>query len=220
MNLRVRPADRPLCALGLAAAVLLVPAALRAEETPTPSPAPAASAPAQDAPVPSTVEVSSAEYVIRPGDVLQLVVWKEPELTRDVTVRLDGRITVPLLGDIDAAGSTPTRLGAELGKRLTRFVATPVVTVSVAQANSSRVYVLGQVVQPGAYPMTARITVLQALALAGGFKEFAKTDRIMVIHEGVGIEQGPIYVNYKRVESGIDLGQNVSLRPGDTIVVP
>jgi polysaccharide export outer membrane protein len=198
--------------------LLLATSTARAAQAPT---VPAGSRPpAADEPSPSTVEVSSAEYVIRPGDTLQIVVWKEPELTREVTVRLDGRITVPLVGDIDAAGTSPTRLGAELGKKLTRFVATPVVTVAVAQANSSRVYVLGQVVQPGAYPMSARITVLQALALAGGFKEFAKTDRIMVIHEGVGVEQGPIYVNYKRVESGIDLGQNVPLRPGDTILVP
>src|SRR4051812_15355020 len=139
-----------------------------------------------------------AEYVIRPGDVLQLVVWKEPELSRDVTVRLDGRITVPLLGDVDAAGRTPAKLGEDLGRRLTKFVATPVVTVAVSQANSSRVYVLGQVVQPGAFPLTGRMTVVQALALAGGFKEFAKTDRIVVLRED-SPKGRPIPVNYKRV---------------------
>jgi polysaccharide export outer membrane protein len=157
-------------------------------------------------------------YVIRAGDVLQLVVWKEPDLTREVTVRLDGRITVPLLGDVDAAGRTPADLSADLAKRLTRFVAAPVVTVAIAQAGSSRVYVLGQVLQPGAFPLTGRMTVLQALALAGGFKEFAKTERIVVIREDS--PEGPITVNYKKVEGGADLGQNVQLRPGDTILVP
>jgi polysaccharide biosynthesis/export protein len=161
---------------------------------------------------------TAAEYVIRPGDILQLVVWKEPDLTRDVTVRLDGRITVPLLGDVDAAGRTPAQLGGDLGKGLTRYVAAPVVTVGVSQANSSKVYVLGQVVQPGAFPLTSRMTVLQALALAGGFKEFAKTERIVVIREAA--PKAPITMNYKRVEAGDDLGQNVMLLPGDTIVVP
>jgi polysaccharide export outer membrane protein len=157
-------------------------------------------------------------YVIRAGDVLQLVVWKEPELTRDVTVRLDGRITVPLVGDIEAAGRTPADLGSDLAKRLTRYVSTPVVTVAVAQAASARVYVLGQVLQPGAFPLTGRMTVLQALALAGGFKEFAKTEKIVVIREDS--PEGPITVNYKKVEGGADLAQNVLLRPGDTILVP
>ncbi len=167
---------------------------------------------------PAAPVAADASYVIRAGDVLQLVVWKEPDLTRDVTVRLDGRITVPLVGDIEAAGRSPADLGGDLAKRLTRFVATPVVTVAVSQANSSRVYVLGQVLQPGAFPLTGRMTVLQALALAGGFKEFAKTEKIVVIREDS--PEGPITVNYKKVEGGADLGQNVLLRPGDTILVP
>ena len=157
-------------------------------------------------------------YLIGTGDVLQVVVWKEPELTRDVTVRLDGRVTLPLLGDVMAAGRSPTDLGAELGRQLTRFVDAPVVTVGVAQPNSARVYVLGQVVSSGAFPMTGRMTVLQALALAGGLREFVKPDRILVIRQDG--QRSPVAVNYKRLESGSDMSQNVALRPGDTVLVP
>jgi polysaccharide export outer membrane protein len=162
---------------------------------------------------------ASAEepYLIGPGDVLQIVVWKEPELTRDMTVRLDGRVTLPLLGDVQAAGRSPAELGADLGKQLTRFLDAPVVTVGVAQPNSARVYVLGQVVNSGAYPMTGRMTVLQALALAGGLREFVKPDRILVIRQD---GRTPVAVNYKRLESGGDMSQNVALKAGDTVLVP
>jgi polysaccharide export outer membrane protein len=157
--------------------------------------------------------------VVGTGDVLQILVWKEPELTREVSVRLDGRITLPLLGDVVAAGRTPADLGAELTRHLTRFLEAPVVTVAVAQANSTRFFVLGQVKTPGAYPLSGRTTVIQALALAGGFTEFAKTDRILIIRDDPGMRV-PLTVNFKKLEGDNDLGQNVLLRPGDTIVVP
>ena len=158
-------------------------------------------------------------YVIGAGDVLQVFVWKEPDLTRDVTVRLDGRITLPLLGDVVAAGRTPSDLSAELGRQLARFVDAPMVTLGVAQATSARVYVLGQVAQPGTFPLTGRTTVLQALALAGGLREFVKPDRILVIREEPGL-RAPLVVNYKRLEGGSDITQNLVLKPGDTILVP
>jgi polysaccharide export outer membrane protein len=158
-------------------------------------------------------------YVIGAGDVLQVFVWKEPDLTRDVTVRLDGRITLPLLGDVVAAGRTPPELSAELGKQLARFVDAPMVTLGVAQATSARVYVLGQVAQPGTFPLTGRTTVLQALALAGGLREFVKPDRILVIREEPGL-RAPLIVNYKRLEAGSDITQNIVLKAGDTILVP
>jgi polysaccharide export outer membrane protein len=158
-------------------------------------------------------------YVIGAGDVLQVFVWKEPDLTRDVTVRLDGRITLPLLGDIVAAGRTPAELSAELGKQLARFVDAPMVTLGVAQATSARVYVLGQVAQPGTFPLTGRTTVLQALALAGGLREFVKPERILVIREEPGL-RAPLVVNYKRLEGGSDITQNIVLKAGDTILVP
>jgi len=155
-------------------------------------------------------------YTIGPADVLRIIVWKEPDLTLDVTVRIDGMITFPLLGDLKAAGRAPSQLAENVTKGLERFVATPRVTVAVSQANSTRFYVVGQVARPGEFPLSTRTTVLQALALAGGFKEFAKAESIVIVRE----DQTVVPVNYKRIADGKDVSQNVSLAPGDTIVVP
>lgn len=164
-------------------------------------------------------EIVEGDYVIGPGDVLQIFVWKEPELTRDVTVRVDGKITVPLLGDLPASGRTPQQLGAELGKALGRFLSAPQVTLGIAQANSSRFYVMGQVNTPGVFPLAGRVTVLQGLALAGGLREFAKAENIQIVRQSQGV-QSFIPINYKRLEDGRDITQNVLLRPGDTVLVP
>lgn len=160
-------------------------------------------------------------YQIGPGDVLQVFVWREPDLTRDVTVRSDGRISVPLLGDVEAAGKTPDQLSVALATALGKFLASPQVTVGVTQPNSNKFYVLGKVNKPGEYPLHANLTVLQALALAGGFGEYAKADSITVVRSG-GAAGGQTVLpfNYKRVEDGRELGQNILLRPGDTIIVP
>lgn len=155
-------------------------------------------------------------YAIGPSDVLRIVVWKEPDLTLDVTVRPDGMITVPLLGDVPAAGRVPSQLAGALVARLEEFIESPRVTVSVSQATSARVYVVGQMMRPGEFPLSGRMTVLKALALAGGFKEFAKSDSIVIIRE----DQTVIPVNYKRIADGKDVSQNVLLAAGDTIVVP
>lgn len=155
-------------------------------------------------------------YRVGPGDVLQVVVWKEPELTRDVLVRSDGRATLPLLGDVDAAGRTPGQLADQIARGLGRFVTSPQVTVGVSQALSARVYVIGQVVRSGEIPLSVPLTVVQALALSGGFKEFAKTDSILVVSRDRVVTP----FNYKRFEAGRDLEQNVTLQAGDTIVVP
>ena len=162
---------------------------------------------------------AGGDYEIGAGDLLQVFVWKEPELTRDVTVRLDGKISVPLLGDVTAAGLSPQRLGEELTRSLSRFVETPRVTVGVSQAVSSRFYVVGQVGKPGEFRLTVPTTVLQGLALAGGFREFAKTDDIVIIRQQRG-PQVVLSVNYKKLAEGKDVSQNVMLKPGDTIVVP
>lgn len=160
----------------------------------------------------------AVEYVIGSGDVLQVFVWKEPDLTREVTVRLDGRITVPLLGDVQAAGQTPLLLSAEITKQLTKFLAAPQVTVGISQANSTRFFVVGQVARPGEFPLTAGTTLVQALALAGGFREFAKTDSIVIVrHQG---NPPFLSVNYKKLEDKSDISQNVLIRARDTIVVP
>jgi polysaccharide biosynthesis/export protein len=155
-------------------------------------------------------------YTIGVGDVLRVVVWKEPDLTVDATVRLDGMITMPLLGDVAAAGRGPGQLAAGLTAGLDQFVEKPRVTVTVVQATSARVYVVGQMMRPGEFPLSGGLTVLKALALAGGFKDFARPESIVIIRE----DQSVIPFNYKRVADGKDASQNVVLAAGDTIVVP
>jgi len=179
---------------------------------------------ASTAVAPQTLDAAASarsvlEYRIGAGDVLQLFVWKEPDLSRDITVRFDGKVTVPLLGDVEAAGRTPQQLGEELSRSLGRFLAAPQVTLGVSQANSARFHVLGQVGRPGDFPLARRITVLQALAIAGGFKEFAKTDSIVIIRQD-GDAETALSFNYKRVEGGKDLSQDILIHPGDTILVP
>jgi polysaccharide export outer membrane protein len=163
-----------------------------------------------------TVSAAPAGYVIGLGDVLRVIVWKEPELTLDTTVRLDGMVTLPLLGDVQAAGRGPGELASRLSTELEKFVESPRVTVSVSQATSARIYVVGQMVKPGEFPLSGRMTVLKALALAGGFKDFARPESIVIIRE----DQSVVPFNYKRVADGKDLEQNVLLAAGDTIVVP
>lgn len=179
----------------------------------------ATAAGARAAQQPAAAPPQVPEYRIGAGDVLQLFVWREAELTREVTVRMDGVVTVPLLGDVSAAGRSPQQLAAHLQSMLARYLEAPNVTVSVSQANSARIYVLGMVSKPGVYPLTQPTTVLQALALAGGFKEFAKTGGIVIIREAEG-SPSAIPVNYKGIEAGRDLAQNVLLLSGDTVVVP
>jgi polysaccharide export outer membrane protein len=170
--------------------------------------------PAADASAP--VSHLAPSYKIGPADVLQIVVWREAELTRDVEVRLDGMITLPLLGELQAAGRTPSELADTLSKALGKYVETPKVTVGVSRANSARFYIIGQVARSGEFPLTGRTTVLQGLALAGGFREFAKTESIVIVRP----DQTPIQINYKRIAEGKDVSQNVLLAPGDTVVVP
>jgi polysaccharide biosynthesis/export protein len=160
-----------------------------------------------------------ATYRIGAGDTLQVFVWKEPDLTREVAVRIDGKISVALLGDVDAAGRTPGELADELARQLKRFVGTPMVTVGVSQPNSTRFFVLGMVVRSGEFRPSGPTTVVQALALAGGFREYAKTDEILVLRQQGGTSRF-IPVNYQRLVSGRDGAQNVLLQPGDTVLVP
>jgi polysaccharide biosynthesis/export protein len=177
---------------------------------------PADNAAAQAAATPTP----DAPYLIGAGDGLQLFVWKEPELTRDVVVRLDGKITVPLLGDVQAVGRTPEQLGQEISAGLKRYLAAPQVTLTVREASGSRFYVIGRVARPGVFPLASNTTVLHALALSGGLLEFAKADKIIVIRRDRGGET-LLKVDYKKIEAGTDVAQNnITLQPGDTIVVP
>jgi polysaccharide biosynthesis/export protein len=155
-------------------------------------------------------------YRIGSGDRLQLFVWRETELTSELTVRIDGSITVPLIGDVRAAGLTPTEVSTAVQKKLAQYVNNPNVSVGVIAAQSAQFFVVGRVARPGAFPLDKPTRFLQALALAGGFLEFAKTDRVLIFRGGGRV----IPVNYKKLESGTDTSDNVLLQTGDTLVVP
>jgi len=177
-------------------------------------------APPEQAPTPAATATDDApEYYVAPGDVLRLSVWKEPELTTDVFVRLDGRITVPLVGDVKVSGRTTESVATEIRTRLRAFLEVPLVTITVHQANSARFYVVGEVATSGTFPLTGRITVLQAIAIAGGFRTFAKRERIVIVRERLG-EKSAIPFNFRDLEAGVRLEQNIPLLSGDIIIVP
>jgi polysaccharide export outer membrane protein len=158
-------------------------------------------------------------YVIGPEDVLDIKVWKEPDISRTVPVRPDGKISLPLLNDVRAAGLEPMQLQAVITEGLKKFISDPQVTVIVMQINSRRIFVLGEVARPGAFPMLPNMTVLQALSAAGGFSQFAKLSAIYVLRTEDG-HQVTLPFNYKEVVRGGKPEQNITLKPGDTVVVP
>lgn len=175
------------------------------------------SALAQQAAAPAAPAGQPAPYTIGAGDRLKLFVWKEADLTQEIVVRVDGMITVPLIGDVRAAGLTTADLSAVVQEKLARFVNSPSVTVGVVGAQSAQFFIVGKVSRPGAYALDKPTSFLQALALSGGFTEFAKSDRVLVFRAG---EAQPLVVNFKKLEGGTDPGENIQLRSGDTLVVP
>ncbi|MGH9706566.1 MAG: polysaccharide biosynthesis/export family protein [Candidatus Acidiferrales bacterium] len=162
---------------------------------------------------------SDPNYVIGPQDMLDISVWKEPGVTRTVPVRPDGKISLPLLNDVQAAGLTPMQLSTSLTEKLKKFMDAPQVTVIVTQINSQRVYVIGQVMRPGAYPLIPGMTILQALSSAGGFAQFANEKKVFLLRTVDGT-QTKSYFNYKQVLDGKRPEQNLVLKAGDQIVVP
>jgi len=168
--------------------------------------------------VPDSAPGVGPDYRIGADDVLKISVWKEPDLSETLPVRVDGKISMPLLNDVAAAGLTPTQLAALLTERLKKFVADPRVTVIVTAMNSQKVYVTGEVTHTGSMALTPNMTVLQALASAG-FTQFADTKKIYILRIENG-QQRKIPVNYKKLVKGDALDQNIVLKPGDTIVVP
>jgi polysaccharide export outer membrane protein len=161
----------------------------------------------------------SPDYTIGAEDVINISVWKEPELTMSVVVRPDGSVSLPLINDVNARGLTPMQLAAHLTARLKQFLADPRVTVIVTQINSRRFYVLGEVGRPGAFPLLPNMTVLQALSTAGGFREFANPSKIYVLRNENGAAKKYPF-NYKKVIAGKNIEQDILLKPGDTVVVP
>jgi polysaccharide biosynthesis/export protein len=160
-----------------------------------------------------------AGYELQPGDVLTVSVWKDADLTGDVLIRPDGGITLPLVGDIEAAGHTVEQIRAEINRRLGKFVPDPVVTVTVKEALGDLIFVIGKVNRPGQFPIERRIDVMQALSLAGGMTPFAAGNEIQILRRQNG-KQIAIPFHYRQVEHGRDLEQNILLRAGDTVVVP
>ncbi|MGD0793013.1 MAG: polysaccharide biosynthesis/export family protein [Terriglobales bacterium] len=158
------------------------------------------------------------EYVIGPEDVLHIAVWKEADLTATLPVRPDGKISLPLLNDVQAAGLTPKQLADSVTEKLKKYIADPRVTVVVTAINSKRIYLVGEVLHAGATPMLPNMTVLQALSSAG-LSQFANTKRIYVLRTENGKQQ-KLPVNYRKLVKGEQIEQNYVLQPGDTIVVP
>ncbi len=163
--------------------------------------------------------VTDASYKIGPQDVLRIDVWKENEISRSVPVRPDGKISLPLLNDVQAAGRTSMELANTITEGLKKFINSPQVTVTVTEINSRRVYVTGEVTRPGAFPLLPNMTVLQALTSAGGFTQFARLKKIYVLRTEDG-KQVKHPFNYKDVVNGNRPEDNIVLQSGDTIVVP
>lgn len=165
---------------------------------------------------PATID---PDYVIGPLDTLSVSVWKEPEVSGQVIVRNDGKISLALLNDIEAAGNTPTQLAAVITDKLKQYIANPHVTVIVTAIKSKRVFLMGEVGHNGPIDMLPKMTVLQALASGGGFSKYANLKKIYVLRNENG-KQMKIPFNYKAVIRGQSPEQNIELQPGDTIVVP
>jgi polysaccharide export outer membrane protein len=170
--------------------------------------------------VAATDSTATADYLIGPDDVLTVIFWRDEQLTGDVLVRPDGKISLPLLDDVQAAGLTPKELRDRLNIDAQRFIADPKVTVVVKAINSRRAYITGQVVRPGQYPLAASMSVLQLIATAGGLTDYAKSKDIRVVR----VEQGrsmSVPFNYDEMtKNQTTTSQNIELKPGDTVIVP
>jgi len=176
------------------------------------APRPALNAPAMGVPV-------ASDYVIGPEDILQVSIWKNEAMSRTLPVRPDGKISLPLLHDITAAGLTPLQLRDKIAAALAEFMPNPEVSVTVMQVNSYRVSVLGEVQKPGVLQLKAPTTVLEALALAGGFRDFASPSKIVIFRKDEGGQTQRLRFNYNRAD-GAGGEENVALRSGDVVVVP
>ena len=159
------------------------------------------------------------QYIIGPEDILNINVWNEPQLSLSVPVRTDGKISLPLINDIQVVNMTPLELKEELTKRFTEFVENPTVSVIVEQVNSLKIFVVGNVNQPGVFDVKREVNVLQAISMAGGFTEWAKKRKIKIFRNHKGVEK-VLKVNYNKITSGKYPELNIPLQPGDTIVVP
>jgi len=180
-----------------------------------PDPAKAATQPADAQPATAAPLVDPKAYLIGAEDVISIHVWHEPENSGQFVVRPDGKVSVPLVGEIQAAGLTPERLSLNITESLRKIMVHPDVTVGVERVNSKKYYIQGEVNKPGSYPLMIDTTVLEALVNAGGFRDFANSKKIVILR---GSER--LKFNYREVTHGKKMEQNILVRPGDQIIVP
>ena len=196
---------------------LFAQAASKAQAPPAASPA--ASQPTQSV-EPTATKAHDDSFVIGNDDVLAINVWKEPDVSRSIPVRSDGKISLPLVGEVQATGRTPLKLEQDIAARLKSYIAEPEVTVIVQQINSQKFNILGMVNRPGSYVINNSATVLDAIAIAGGFRDFAKQKAIYILRQNADGTDTKLPFNYKEVVKGHNPTQNIKLQPRDTIVVP
>jgi len=211
-------------ALVVAGTLLFSAAGITAQTVASTSPAPDAASTAGASPdqvTPSPVNrIHNSTYMIGADDQLEINVWKEPELSKTIPVRSDGKISLPLAGELQAAGKTPIQLEDDITSRLRNFITEPAVTVMVTKINSLKFNVMGEVIRPGSYPLTTTTTVVDAIATAGGFRDFARKKSVYVLHQNPDGTESRLSFNYNQFVKGKDAKQNVHLQPGDTVVVP
>jgi polysaccharide export outer membrane protein len=176
--------------------------------------------PARVSAIGGTSAIKADSYVIGVGDGLLVSVWKEPELTKNVPVRPDGMITLPLIGEMKAVGLTPNQLQDQITASLQKVMSDPQVVVVVEAVNSLSFNIMGNVFKPGFFPLVRPLTILDAIALSGGFRDFAKEKKIYILRTDAAGKQEKLHFNYKQVIKGQNIAQNVMVQPGDTIVVP
>jgi polysaccharide biosynthesis/export protein len=191
------------------------PAAPKPNESKTSSPAAPGTAAPEKTPESSAAAVDPNKYLIGPEDLIFVRVWREPDFTLPASVRPDGKITMPLIGDVQAANQTPAQLTKSITELLGKYLNNPDVNVSVTDVRSKKYYIDGEVLKPGSYLLVTPTTILEALSNAGGFRDFANTKKIRILRKG-----NILHFNYKEVSSGKKLEQNILVESGDHIIVP
>jgi polysaccharide biosynthesis/export protein len=169
---------------------------------------------------PAATKPHDDTFIIGVDDILAVNVWKENDISRSVPVRSDGMISLPLVGELQASGQTPHQLEIAITEKLKNYISEPEVTVMVQEIRSQKFNILGQVARPGSYPLTNATTVLDAIAIAGGFRDFAKQKNIYVLRQNPNGGESKLPFNYKDVIKGKDPAQNIKVEPRDTIVIP
>jgi polysaccharide biosynthesis/export protein len=202
--------------------LVLLLAATGVAQVPPPSASRAPAAPPDTDSVQNRLadNTARASYVIGPADVLAINVWKDTELSKTMPVRPDGNISLPLIGEMRASGLTATQLQGAITQKLKEYVTNPEVNVVVQEVKSRTFNVVGKVMKPGSYDLARPMTILDAIALAGGFQDFAKVTKVYVLRRGADGSQKMLRFNYKQVIKGQALDENVQLQPGDTVVAP